>query len=399
MSSNYFLNMLKNGIDLFFYYEGIWKTGDYIYKSNKSSGYLVKMFCVSEIKQKMVYLNEKCKQKALYFSKDLNEIQNQLTQKEKNIDLDSFSAYLKKIYENVNNEDLYGNITFITVKKYRIIGDLIEVYKYYNVLDQNLLKLQQFCRFKAKYIENGLKNGSNITRGGYNEFIYNPKNDPQYFVQFNPELGNSFFDSALRFKNSSIPKYNNQDYNNNNNPQINQNNNNNLNYTTRQYKNDNYIKKINSHSKNHNSMNNYSLNQRNNFENNDKRNYNEQFTSYNSAYQFQKQSTNLNSNFDSDKISYSNNNKSSLNSINSLKNKYINTNKLPIILNKSILSFDEDILKKKSKDIISNNKKAINQLKEGKIENTIQIIKNSIDLLKKYPRQSKQGFYSYNLFY
>ena len=115
MSSNYFLNMLKNGIDLFFYYEGIWKTGDYIYKSNKSMGYLVKMFCVSEIKQKMVYLNEKCKQKALYFSKDLNEIQNQLTQKEKNIDLDSFSAYLKKIYENVNNEDLYGNITFITV--------------------------------------------------------------------------------------------------------------------------------------------------------------------------------------------------------------------------------------------------------------------------------------------
>ena len=105
------------------------------------------------------------------------------------------------------------------------------------------------------------------------------------------------------------------------------------------------------------------------------------------------------SNFDSDKISYSNNNKSSLNSIDSLKNKYINTNKLPIILNKSILSFDEDILKKKSKDIISNNKKAINQLKEGKIENTIQIIKNSIDLLKKYPRQSKQGFYSYNLFY
>ena len=397
--------MLKNGIDLFFYYEGIWKTGDYIYKSNKSMGYLVKMFCVSEIKKKMVYLNEKCKQKALYFSKDLNEIQNQLTQKEKNIDLDSFSAYLKKIHENVNNEDLYGNITFITVKKYRIIGDLIEVYKYYNVLDQNLLKLQQFCRFRAKYIENCLKNGSNITRGGFNEFIYNLKNDPQYFVQFNPELGNSFFESTVRFKNNSIPKYNNQDYNNNNNPQITQINNNTFNqnfqnnYSTRQNKNENNIQKINSHIKNHNSMNYYSLSQTNNFENNDKRNYNEQFTSYNSAYQFQKQYTNLNSNFDRDKISYSNNNISPLNSNNSLKNKYINTNKLPIKLNKSILSFDEDILKKKSKDIISNNKKAINQLKEGKIENTIQIIKNSIDLLKKYPRQSKQGFYSYNLFY
>lgn len=393
--------MLKNGIDLFFYYEGIWKTGDYIYKSNKSMGYLVKMYCVSEIKKKMVYLNEKCKQKALYFSEDLNEIQNQLTQKEKNIDLDSFSAYLKKIHENVNNEDLYENITFITVKKYRIIGDLIEVYNYFNVLDQNLLKLQQFCRFKAKYIENCLKNGSNITRGGFNEFIYNPKNDPQYFVQFNPELGNSFFDSIFRYKKGSIPKYNNQDYNNNNNPQINNNTlNQNFqgNYTKRQNKNDNYIQKINSHIKNHNSMNNYSLSQRNNFENNDKRKYNEQFTSYNSAYQFQKQSTNLNSNFDSN-ISYPKNNSSALNPINSLKKKYINTNILPITLNKSILSFDEDILKKKSKDIISNNKKAINQLKEGKIENTIQIIKNSIDLLKKYPRKSEQGFYSYNLFY
>ena len=360
----------------------------------------LKCFVYLKLKKKW-----KCKQKALYFSKDLNEIQNQLTQKEKNIDLDSFSAYLKKIHENVNNEDLYGNITFITVKKYRIIGDLIEVYKYYNVLDQNLLKLQQFCRFRAKYIENCLKNGSNITRGGFNEFIYNPKNDPQYFVQFNPELGNSFFDSTVRFKNNSIPKYNNQDYNNNNNPQITQINNNTFNqnfqnnYSTRQNKNENNIQKINSHIKNHNSMNNYSFSQRNNFENNDKRNYNEQFTSYNSAYQFQKQYTNLNSNFDRDKISYSNNNISPLNSNNSLKNKYINTNKLPIKLNKSILSFDEDILKKKSKDIISNNKKAINQLKEGKIENTIQIIKNSIDLLKKYPRQSKQGFYSYNLFY
>ncbi len=393
--------MLKNGIDLFFYYEGIWKTGDYIYKSNKSMGYLVKMYCVSEIKKKMVYLNEKCKQKALYFSEDLNEIQNQLTQKEKNIDLDSFSAYLKKIHENVNNEDLYENITFITVKKYRIIGDLIEVYNYFNVLDQNLLKLQQFCRFKAKYIENCLKNGSNITRGGFNEFIYNPKNDPQYFVQFNPELGNSFFDSIFRYKKGSIPKYNNQDYNNNNNPQINNNTlNQNFqgNYTKRQNKNDNYIQKINSHIKNHNSMNNYSLSQRNNFENNDKRKYNEQFTSYNSAYQFQKQSTNLNSNFDSN-ISYPKNNSSALNPINSLKKKYINTNILPITLNKSILSFDEDILKKKAKDIISDNKKAINQLKEGKIENTIQIIKNSIDLLKKYPRKSEQGFYSYNLFY
>ena len=49
--------------------------------------------------------------------------------------------------------------------------------------------------------------------------------------------------------------------------------------------------------------------------------------------------------------------------------------------------------KKNSKDIKINNINAIKELEYNNINQTIQILYNSIKSLKKFPKQTKQGFF------
>ena len=46
----------------------------------------------------------------------------------------------------VNNEDINGNITYQTVKKFIITADLIKVFEYFNSLDINLNNINLFLK-------------------------------------------------------------------------------------------------------------------------------------------------------------------------------------------------------------------------------------------------------------
>ena len=59
----------------------------------------------------------------------------------------------------------------------------------------------------------------------------------------------------------------------------------------------------------------------------------------------------------------------------------------------TILSFDNNVLEKESKIIVSNNLIAINELKSNRIDNAIQILKNSINIIKQFPKKNEYGFY------
>ena len=98
-----------------------------------------------------------------------------------------------------------------------------------------------------------------------------------------------------------------------------------------------------------------------------------------------------------DNINIKNNNNSyinnSISTIDSI-NKKMYTNESSIKKTKeTILSFDNKVLEKESKIIVSNNLIAINELKSNRIDNAIQILKNSINIIKQFPKKNEYGFY------
>lgn len=303
--------MLKNGIEIYYYYESIWNTGELIYKSNKKIGYFIKLFSLSKINQFFNYLKEKDKEKCYSLFNYFSRLENEISNEELEINLSIYSKYVKRVFDLVNNEDLNGDITYKTVKKFIVTADLIEVFEYFNSLDENMLKIQQYFRYKAYNIQNCLNNGINPIRGGFNEFKYNPNLDCKIFIQFN-----------------------------------------------------NY-KSLN--------LNNYS------------RNNNNEYFRFNSDSINQSNEKDLNNNF--------NGSFPTINTFHSARKSYTNHNSNSSNLKESILSFDEKFLKKKSNDIKINNINAIKELKYNNIHQTIQILNNSIKLLKKFPKQTKQGFF------
>ena len=97
-----------------------------------------------------------------------------------------------------------------------------------------------------------------------------------------------------------------------------------------------------------------------------------------------------NINIKSNNNSYINNSISTIDSI----NKKMYTNESSIKKTKeTILSFDNNVLEKESKIIVSNNLIAINELKSNRIDNAIQILKNSINIIKQFPKKNEYGFY------
>ena len=413
--------MLKNGIDIFEYYENIWNTGNLISNLNIRIEFVVKYFCVNELKNIINSLNEQNKEKAYNFFQNLQELQNKLSNDEKNVDLLTYSNYVQQYYINIFNEELYENITNQTIQKFNICADLIEVFKLYNALDIKLLKIQQYCRYKAVYLEDCLNNKKNIKRGGFEEFVYDP--DKSYNINSNITSQNQLnnqkvqYDNKLKKQNSinnnekKYPlynnNYNNNIPNNNNNQNIqNKENNNNQNSDFNSYENYNYINNENDFNENFTNIienypdipnDPYSLSQiyndTNNLnkENNSlSKNLNDNIISKSKSETIEN-NNNLNNQYElNQKLNNENNSNSGL----PKRKLYTNTPSLKNYIKESILSFDQNILFNKSKKIIINNKNAIMYLKLKQIDNSICLLQNSIKILKKYPKQDAQGFYN-----
>ena len=435
--------MIKNGIDIFYYYESIWNSGDYIFQFNKTIGYIVKLFVVNVFKNSDNFLKEENKEKLNAFFQEFQNILNQLSYNEKNINLNLYSNFVEDAFHKVINEDLNQNITYQTVRNFRIIGDLIEVFQYFNSLDNQLLRLQQFCRWKAKYIEDCLNKGENLIRGGLNEFIYNPENDPKYFIQFNMnsilnlKANNKYLENNnqnietksngninseyTNFKNNLIISNNNKSLENNNqNIETKSNNNINSEYTNFQnnltMSNNNKYPEYNNQNTETKSNNNIYPEYNNNIEKlqinnlnntNNKTKYPNIPQEYNINDTNKTNNTNLNiinnnisvqsqiENKSTDNINNQDCNTINITSSISSSNSKMYTNKPSFIkyTKESIISFDDTILEKYSKNIISNNLIALKELKSKRIDITIQILKNSINTLKQFPKKNEQGFY------
>ena len=68
--------MLKNGIDIFYYYESIWNTSSFIINYlDKKIGYLIKYFVISELIKQKDYLS---KQNRLSQKKNLINYHNKI---------------------------------------------------------------------------------------------------------------------------------------------------------------------------------------------------------------------------------------------------------------------------------------------------------------------------------
>ena len=65
--------MLKNGIDIFTYYESIWNASSIIMKLEKKMGYLIKYYVISELTKKKDLLTELNKQILLSYIKNVKE--------------------------------------------------------------------------------------------------------------------------------------------------------------------------------------------------------------------------------------------------------------------------------------------------------------------------------------
>ena len=424
--------MLKNGIDIFEYYENIWNTGNFISNFNKGIEYIIKYFCVNELNNIINSLNEQNKQKAYNFSQNVQELQKNLSKNEKNIDLMTYSNYVQKFYINVFNEEFYENITNQTIQKFNICADLIEVFKLYNALDNKLLKIQQYCRYKAVYLEDCLNNKKTIKRGGFEEFIYDP--NKSYNNHSNIISKNNLNDQKLQDNNkykaqnlinnndNKYPQYNsNIENNNNDNQNIQYNNNQNSDNNI----NENYNYKNTEYDTNENVTNiiadypdipkdPYSLSQiyndtnNLNIENNHlSRNINDNIIPKSNSVRIEnknnlKNQNELNSQLNNENhiISINNNNQNNINNINysnsdiSTKKLYTNKPSSKINIKESILSFDQNILFNQAKNIFFNNKNAIRSLQLKQIDNTINLLQNSIKILKKFPKQNMQGFYN-----
>ena len=446
--------MQKNGIDIFKYYENIWNTGNIISQSNIRIEYVIKYFCANELNTIINSLNDQNKQKVYSFFQNVQELQKKLSEKEKNVNLMTYSNYVQQFYINIYNEELYENITYQTIQKFNICADLIEVFKLYNALDSKLLKIQQYCRYKAFYLEDCLNNNKNIKRGGFEEFIYNP--DKSYNINSNIINQNKTKEQNLQYNNkfnnqnyinNSYNKYteynnNKQNISNNNNKNINESNNdenlgnNNFNdinkhnncENTENYLNENYGNTIvdypdipndpyslsqiyNNNSNNLNDENNILSENKNEnlisksnpviIENENKLKYQSELNSkINDENNIKINNNLIKNNNNQNNVNNSNNilnNKNNMNYLNSgmpVRKLYKNNTSPKFNIKESILSFDENILFNKSKYIILNNKNVIMSLKSKQINNTIQLLQNSIKMLKKFPKQNELGFYN-----
>ena len=209
--------MLKNGIDIFYYYESIWNTSSFIMNNlDKKIGYLIKYFVISELIKQKDYLSNKNKETLISYIENVKEIKKSSSNDDLSINCDYYINFVQNIYNKTYNEDLKGTITFQTAQKFILSADMIEVFKIFNLFDFQLQRLQQFCRYKSMIIDDILKQGKKPPSGGLKDFIYNPENDLKYFIQFN---------QLSKRRNSDVSNFNSNLNNNNvlnNNQNLNQ---------------------------------------------------------------------------------------------------------------------------------------------------------------------------------
>lgn len=415
--------MLKNGIDIFIYYESIWNASSIIMKLEKKMGYLIKFYVISELTKKKDLLTELNKQILLSYIKNVKEIKSS-SKEELGIKAEDYINFVSNIYIKVFKDDLSGNINLQTSQKFNLCANMLEVLKIFNLFDFQILRLQQYCRYRSKLIEQLLLQGKKPSVGSLKSFKYSPENDVQFFTPIKPSSENNYvrrnsenfnFNNPLNNINLSNPP-NSQRYsdtyqnnyqknnniqeknvpNNQNNTQKNNTNpfnNNNCyaNIPNDPYKEAKVTQKPNTkisaifpipNIESNSFMDDISmledLNQL------DLDSYDiEKEVRYSMPQNFNKKMLDINDDCKMSNTMNSNVNPKipSINPFNSGK-RYINNSKIT-----GNFPSDKNFLEQKKNEILSFNKKAIEDISFNNIENAIQTLKNSITTLQKFPKK------------
>ena len=416
--------MLKNGIDIFTFYESIWNASSIIMKLEKKMGYLIKFYVISELTKKKDLLTELNKQILLSYIKNLKEIKNS-SKEELGIKAEDYVNFVSNIYIKVFKDDLSGNINLQTAQKFNLCANMLEVLKIFNLFDFQILRLQQYCRYRSKLIEQVLLQGKKPLVGSLKSFKYSPDNDVQFFtpikaspennlvrrysenINFNNPINNinlsnppnsqrysdtyqNNYQKNNNIQEKNVPNNQNNIQNNNTNP-FNNNNNSYPNIPNDPYKEAKVTQKPNTrisaiypipNIESNSFMDDISmledLNQL------DLDSYDiEKEVRYSMPQNFNKKMLDINDDCKMSNTMNSNVNPKipSINPFNSGK-RYINNSKIT-----GNFPSDKNFLEQKKNEILSFNKKAIEDISFNNIENAIQTLKNSITTLQKFPKK------------
>ena len=355
----------RNGIGIMYYYSSIWNSGSYVLQVNKKIGLFIKMFVCTELHKNANVLKKEEKDKLMELILKIKEIKKTLILSDmEEPSFEEYKSYLSSVYKTFDEEEKNGIINLSTPNKLRLIADLCEPLSKFNALNGSFIKLQQYERYKAKKIEEGLKNRTPPIIQPLTKFQYTPLDDIKYFAVFKPELmeiGNLPQNQMMNNMNMNDNMNNNMNYNMNNNM------NNNMNYSV------------------NNNMN-YNIN------NNMNMNYNQQ---YNMNNQHQNDYPDIESIGNYPNL---NDLKTEIDS-NPLFNNpfpqssrvYVNT-ETPNDLKDELIEMSDSLIEEKKNVLLSKNKEVISELKKNNISMALQLISNSIGILKSFPKDSKSDF-------
>ncbi len=414
--------MLKNGIDIFTFYESIWNASSIIMKLEKKMGYLIKYYVISELTKKKDLLTELNKQILLSYIKNVKEIKNS-SKEELGIKAEDYVNFVSNIYIKVFKDDLSGNINLQTAQKFNLCANMLEVLKIFNLFDFQILRLQQYCRYRSKLIEQVLLQGKKPLVGSLKSFKYSPDNDVQFFtpikaipennlvrrysenINFNNPINNinlsnppnsqrysdtyqNNYQKNNNIQEKNIPNNQNNTQNNNTNPF---NNNSYPNIPNDPYKEAKATQKPNTrisaiypipNTESNSFMDDISMLEE--LKELDLDSYDiEKEVRYSLPQNFNKKMLDINDDCKMKNMMNSNVNPKipTINPFNSGK-RYINNSKIT-----GNFPSDKNFLAQKKNEILSFNKKAIEDISFNNIENGIQTLKNSITTLQKFPKK------------
>ena len=339
----------RNGIGIMYYYSSIWNSGSYVLQVNKKIGLFIKMFVCTELHKNANVLKKEEKDKLMELILKIKEIKKTLILSDmEEPSFEEYKSYLSSVYKTFDEEEKNGIINLSTPNKLRLIADLCEPLSKFNALNGSFIKLQQYERYKAKKIEEGLKNRTPPIIQPLTKFQYTPLDDIKYFAVFKPELmeiGNLLQNQMMNNMNMN----NNMNYSINNNMNYNINNNMNMNY-----------------------------NQQYNMNNQHQNDYPdiESIGNYPNL-------NDLKTEIDSNPLFN--------NPFPQSSRVYVNT-ETPNDLKDELIEMSDSLIEEKKNILLSKNKEVISELKKNNISMALQLISNSIGILKSFPKDSKSDF-------
>lgn len=162
-------------------YKDLFTYGNFFKESNPRIAYIIKLHAAnsihSEFKKDSSILSDSNKDKLKSEILDINKIKIEGEKPSKN-NIQEFEEFIENLFANVDEEDREKIVTMKTAKSFKMVGELIEVFKFFdNIVPEIWDEKKKYCKFKAIDIAKSLKLGQVPKRGGPNEDLNKNKTE------------------------------------------------------------------------------------------------------------------------------------------------------------------------------------------------------------------------------